>query len=155
MEAALVSFSRADRPALLESSLAKEGYEQFTILSADPVTVIEFDPASGACPFSALAKQMAAYPSLTTAANNDFFCPGGWIGYFTYESGMGMERIPVRRESGPALPGVRFGLYDAMAVFNHAQRVSLMHRGQIIFQGTPEEVRRDKAAQRIYLGEQH
>ncbi|MCZ6665334.1 MAG: anthranilate synthase component I family protein, partial [Gammaproteobacteria bacterium] len=93
---------------------------QFTILASDPVAVIEFDPASEVCPFSTLAKHMAAYPSLPASANSDFFFPGGWIGYFTYESGMGMERIPCQRESGPKLPGVRFGLYDAVALFNHA-----------------------------------
>ena len=120
MEAALVNFSRADRPALLESSLAKEGYEKFTILSADPVSVIEFDLVERVCPFSTLARHMAAYPSLPPSANHDIFFPGGWIGYFTYESGLGMERIAVRKESGPALRGVRFGLYDTVAVYNHA-----------------------------------
>ncbi len=49
---------------------------------------------------------------------------------------------------------VLFTEHDMSVVFNHAQRVSLMHRGEIIFQGTPEEVRRDEEAQRIYLGEQ-
>ena len=48
---------------------------------------------------------------------------------------------------------VLFTEHDMSVVFNHAQRVSLMHRGEIIIQGTPEEVRRDEAAQRIYLGE--
>jgi branched-chain amino acid transport system ATP-binding protein len=38
-------------------------------------------------------------------------------------------------------------------VFNHAQRVTLLHRGEIIVQGTPDEVRKDSTAQKIYLGE--
>lgn len=50
---------------------------------------------------------------------------------------------------------VLFTEHDMAVVFNHAQRVSLLHRGEIIVQGTPEEVRRDEMAQRIYLGEHH
>lgn len=48
---------------------------------------------------------------------------------------------------------VLFTEHDMSVVFDHAQRVSLLHRGQIIVKGTPEEVRRDETARRIYLGE--
>jgi branched-chain amino acid transport system ATP-binding protein len=48
---------------------------------------------------------------------------------------------------------ILFTEHDMAVVFNHAQRVSLLHRGEIIVQGTPEEVRRDEMAQRVYLGE--
>ena len=50
---------------------------------------------------------------------------------------------------------VLFTEHDMAVVFNHAQRVSLLHRGEIIVEGTPEEVRRDEMAQRVYLGEHH
>jgi branched-chain amino acid transport system ATP-binding protein len=39
-------------------------------------------------------------------------------------------------------------------VFNHAQRITLLHRGQIIMSGTPAEVRANEQVQKIYLGGQ-
>ena len=46
-----------------------------------------------------------------------------------------------------------FTEHDMTVVFNHARRVTMLHRGEIIVEGTPEEVRVNKTAQRIYLGE--
>jgi branched-chain amino acid transport system ATP-binding protein len=48
---------------------------------------------------------------------------------------------------------ILFTEHDMSVVFNHAQRVTLLHRGEIIVQGTPDEVRNDATAQKIYLGE--
>jgi branched-chain amino acid transport system ATP-binding protein len=38
-------------------------------------------------------------------------------------------------------------------VFNHARKLTLLHRGEIIVQGTPGEVRANETAQKVYLGE--
>jgi len=48
---------------------------------------------------------------------------------------------------------ILFTEHDMAVVFNHARRVTLLHRGEIIVQGTPEEVRGNETAQQIYLGE--
>ena len=48
---------------------------------------------------------------------------------------------------------ILFTEHDMAVVFNHAQRVFLLHHGEIIVEGTPEQVRTNEAAQRIYLGE--
>lgn len=45
-----------------------------------------------------------------------------------------------------------FTEHDMTVVFNHARRVTLLHRGEIIVEGTPEQVRMNETAQRIYLG---
>ncbi len=50
---------------------------------------------------------------------------------------------------------ILFTEHDMSVVFNHAHRVTLMHRGQVIVQGTPAEVRANETAQKIYLGEHH
>jgi branched-chain amino acid transport system ATP-binding protein len=50
---------------------------------------------------------------------------------------------------------VLFTEHDMSVVFNHAARVVLLHRGEIIIEGTPEQVRDNKTAQQIYLGEHH
>jgi len=48
---------------------------------------------------------------------------------------------------------VLFTEHDMSIVFNHASRLTLLHRGEIVVQGTPEEVRADPTAQKVYLGE--
>jgi len=48
---------------------------------------------------------------------------------------------------------ILFTEHDIAVVFNHARRVTLLHRGERIVEGTPQEVRQNETAQRIYLGE--
>ena len=50
---------------------------------------------------------------------------------------------------------VLFTEHDMGIVFNHARKLTLLHRGEIILQGTPEEVRANETAQKVYLGEHH
>jgi branched-chain amino acid transport system ATP-binding protein len=48
---------------------------------------------------------------------------------------------------------VLFTEHDLGIVFAHARKLTLLHRGEIILQGSPEEVRRSELAQKVYLGE--
>jgi branched-chain amino acid transport system ATP-binding protein len=50
---------------------------------------------------------------------------------------------------------VLFTEHDMGIVFNHARKLTLMHRGEIVVQGTPEEVRANETAQKVYLGEHY
>jgi branched-chain amino acid transport system ATP-binding protein len=49
--------------------------------------------------------------------------------------------------------GVLFTEHDMDVVFEHAERVLVLNRGQLIAEGTPEAVRRDPQVRAIYLGE--
>ena len=48
---------------------------------------------------------------------------------------------------------VLFTEHDMSIVFNHAQKLTLLHRGEIVVTGTPQEVRANATAQKVYLGE--
>ena len=50
---------------------------------------------------------------------------------------------------------VLFTEHDMGIVFNHARKLTLLHRGEIVVQGTPAEVRANETAQKVYLGERH
>ena len=73
-------------------------------------------------------------------------------------AGMSLEETRATMELVDRL-NAEFGLtilfteHDMSVVFNNAQRVTLLHRGEIIVQGTPDEVRKDSTEQKIYLGE--
>ncbi|MFN7287866.1 MAG: ABC transporter ATP-binding protein [Burkholderiales bacterium] len=49
--------------------------------------------------------------------------------------------------------GVLFTEHSMDVVFGHADRIVVMAQGQVIAQGTPDEVRDDPAARAAYLGE--
>jgi len=47
-----------------------------------------------------------------------------------------------------------FTEHDMEVVFAIAQRITVLHQGEVIADGTPEEVRRHPEVRRVYLGEQ-
>jgi branched-chain amino acid transport system ATP-binding protein len=48
---------------------------------------------------------------------------------------------------------VLFTEHDMSVVFNHARRISVLHRGKIVARGLPDEIRNNSYAQEIYFGE--
>lgn len=49
---------------------------------------------------------------------------------------------------------ILFTEHDMSVVFKHARKVSLLHRGELLFTGSPQDVRQNPMVQKIYLGEQ-
>jgi branched-chain amino acid transport system ATP-binding protein len=49
---------------------------------------------------------------------------------------------------------ILFTEHDMSVVFGYARRLTVLHQGTIIAQGTPEEVRANETAQKVYLGEE-
>jgi len=49
---------------------------------------------------------------------------------------------------------ILFTEHDMSVVFGYARRLSVLHQGTVIAEGTPEEVRANEDAQRVYLGEE-
>jgi len=49
---------------------------------------------------------------------------------------------------------ILFTEHDMSVVFGYARRLTVLHQGTVIAEGTPEEVRANERAQMIYLGEE-
>jgi branched-chain amino acid transport system ATP-binding protein len=45
--------------------------------------------------------------------------------------------------------------HDMDIVMQLAQRITVLHRGAVVTEGTPDDIRKDPMVQRIYLGEMH
>ena len=61
-----------------------------------------------------------------------------------------LERIA--KERGLTL---LFTEHDMEVVFSIAQRISVLHQGRLIAEGTPAEVQAHAEVRRVYLGERH
>ncbi len=73
----------------------------------------------------------------------------GMSGEETHET---MELVArLNREMGLT---ILFTEHDMPVVFGYARRLTVLHAGTIIAEGTPEEIRVNKNAQRVYLGEE-
>jgi branched-chain amino acid transport system ATP-binding protein len=49
---------------------------------------------------------------------------------------------------------ILFTEHDIAVIFGYARKLSVLHQGLLVAEGTPEEVRQNKEAQRCYLGEE-
>ncbi len=88
---------------------------RFAILAPRPTRLIEGG-------FPELAAALAARPAALPPAFGPF--AGGAVGYFGYELGATLERLPPPAAEGPSLPDLRFGLFDAAAIFDLGTRTA-------------------------------
>jgi branched-chain amino acid transport system ATP-binding protein len=49
---------------------------------------------------------------------------------------------------------ILFTEHDIAVIFGYAQKLSVLHQGVLVAEGTPDEVRQNKEAQQCYLGEE-
>jgi para-aminobenzoate synthetase component 1 len=117
---ALVSFSRAARPVVLESTLASGAYGRYSIFACEPVDVIEVPSQAigSADVFTRLAGSLTGISIGAFAAPQAPFS-GGWIGYVSYEAGLCGEGVRAAALNDVPVPQARFGLYAAAAIFDH------------------------------------
>ena len=73
----------------------------------------------------------------------------GMSGEETHETMGLVERL--NREMGLT---ILFTEHDMSVVFGYARRLTVLHQGVVIAEGTPEQVRENETAQKIYLGEE-
>lgn len=50
--------------------------------------------------------------------------------------------------------GVLFTEHDMNVIFSHADRILVLHEGELIAEGSPEEIRQHKGVQEVYLGKE-
>jgi branched-chain amino acid transport system permease protein len=72
-------------------------------------------------------------------------------GMSAYETRKAMDLV--RRIAAERGLTLLFCEHDMEVVFGTADRITVMHRGRVMTEGTPDEVRRDPQVQRVYLGD--
>ncbi len=119
VEAVITAVAGRREPAILDSASTGERAGRFTIVACDPVCSLAWS-AEGGDPFEGLRRRLRAIPcpnpgrSGVPQAENLF--PGGWIGYFAYEAGRFIEKLPATTRPDVGLPVARWALYDTAAI---------------------------------------
>jgi para-aminobenzoate synthetase component 1 len=121
LEALSETFSSLPSPSILGGNRAKGDADGFSYWAAEPKDVFEFTSAQ-TDPFSRLQSILTRYalidPSRMDLPSSGMFC-GGWIGYFGYELGRHIERLPGRAVDDLRLPLIRMCFYDRVIAYDH------------------------------------
>jgi len=135
------AFANDAHAVLLDSAALQKGKGRFSYIASDPFHVIEarrtdvfidgkpvdFDP------FTALKQELGIYAAAPASAPAPF--AGGAIGYFGYELGNWLERLPDPKRDVFNPPSLVVGFYDVVAAFDHLER-----KAWILGSGRPDEV---------------
>ena len=146
-------------PVLLDSALVRPGLGQYSYVTADPflvvrskgrqVEVIEHGDVTEQedNPFSVLQRLLAEFATNRREDGPPF--QGGAIGYFGYEMGGLLERLPGTAVDDLALPDMSIGFYDWVVAFDHASGRSWLVTTEFSRKGRAEWVRERIAKARV------
>ena len=115
-------FSGLRLPSILGGNPAKEEADGFSYWAAEPREVFEFN-SDQKDPFGKLQQALDKYKLADKPGNGlpkGVFC-GGWVGYFGYELGRYIERLPETTVDDLRMPVVRLCFYDRLICYDHAE----------------------------------
>jgi para-aminobenzoate synthetase component 1 len=115
-------FARLKSPSILGGNPAKKDADRFSYWAAEPKEVFEFR-AGQKNPFEKLQYALDKYKLEKNCLNGlpkKIFC-GGWIGYFSYELGRYIERLPETTTDDLKMPLIRLCFYDHLIAYDHIE----------------------------------
>ncbi len=125
------TFARLESPAILGGNNAKKDADRFSYWAAGPKDVLEFR-AGQKEPFGKLQQVLDKYKlqqdsRLKTqdpraGLPKGIFC-GGWVGYFSYELGRYIEKLPETTIDDLEMPLIRLCFYDRLICYDHIEGV--------------------------------
>jgi para-aminobenzoate synthetase component 1 len=123
-------FSKLKSASILGGNPAKADTGRFSYWAAEPKEIFEFKTGEKD-PFGKLQKVLEKYKlkqdtKLKTQDSREglpdgIFC-GGWIGYFSYELGRYIEKLPETTIDDLQMPLVRLCFYDRLIAFDHIEK---------------------------------
>ncbi len=140
---AFAAFRRfADLPGAVFLDSARPGapFGRYSFIAADPFLTLASRDGRISCgdaswsgdPFAALSEQLARYKIEPHPGLPPF--QGGAAGWFAYDLGRHLERLPAHRLDDQPVADLMLGFYDLVIAFDHEAR-----RGWAIASGLPEQ----------------
>lgn len=116
-------FSRLGGACILGGNGGVCAGNRFSVWACDPLEVFEVC-AGESDVFGKLKSALEKYSVDTSDCGlpEGMFCCG-WIGYFSYDLGRCIEKVPVTAEDDLGLPLVRLSFYDAAVCYDHGEDV--------------------------------
>jgi len=115
-------FARLESASILGGNAAKADGGRFSCWAAEPKEVFTFR-AGQTNPFEGLREALNKYRLARDSegiAPGGMFC-GGWIGYFSYELGRYIERLPEAAVDDVGAPMIRLCFYDRLVAYDHIE----------------------------------
>ncbi|MHC4113082.1 MAG: chorismate-binding protein, partial [Planctomycetota bacterium] len=116
------TFAALKYPSILGANIARKDTDRFSYWAAGPKEVFEF-LAGQKDPFTKLQKALDKYKleeDHETALPKGIF-RGGWIGYFSYELGRYIEKLPETTVDDIKMPLIRLCFYDRFIAYDHLE----------------------------------
>ncbi len=114
--------ARLKSPSILGGNPSKKDADRFSYWAAEPKDVFEFRTGQKD-PFEKLQYALDKYKLERDYLNSlpkGIFC-GGWIGYFSYELGRYIEKLPETTLDDLQIPLIRLCFYDRVIVYDHIE----------------------------------
>jgi len=106
--------------SILGANSSKAHADRFSYWAAEPKEIFEFRP-NQQDPFPKLHETLTRYKLHSKSDSvlpKGVFC-GGWIGYFSYELGRHIERLPETTIDDLKMPLIRLCFYDRVIAYDH------------------------------------
>ena len=119
-----LSLALADRrsPSILGANVSVKEAGRFSYWAAEPREVFEFRPGSSD-PLGQLEDLLGKYRLCDSPTGQrslpDGMFRGGWIGWFGYELGRYIERLPQTATDDLAMPLIHLRFYDRLLAYDH------------------------------------
>ncbi len=120
LQALSETFAALKNPSILGGNIAKKDADRFSYWAAGPKEIFEFR-AGQKEPFAKLQKVLNTYKleeDQETALPKGIF-QGGWVGYFSYELGRHIEKLPESTIDDIQIPLIRLCFYDRFIAYDH------------------------------------
>ncbi|MBN2592209.1 MAG: anthranilate synthase component I family protein [Sedimentisphaerales bacterium] len=115
-------FAGLKSASIIGGNAARTDAGRFSYWAAQPIEILEFKTGQDD-PFGKLQKVLVKYKLEADSKTNlpkKMFC-GGWIGYFSYELGRYIEKLPATAIDDIALPLIRLCFYDRLIAYDHLE----------------------------------
>jgi len=116
-------FAQLESPCVIGANAARKDADRFSYWAAIPRETFEFKTGENDA-FGKLGRVLDKY-KLEQPRRNELpkgiFC-GGWMGYFSYELGRHIERLPETTIDDLNMPLIRLCFYDRVICYDHQEK---------------------------------
>ena len=120
-------FAHLSHPSILGGNQAIAATGRFSYWTAEPKEVFEFRTGEQE-PFEKLQGVLSKYTLKEKCSESlpSGMFTGGWIGYFGYELGRYIDKLPATTIDDISMPLIRLCFYDRLIAYDHANDIFLL-----------------------------